>query len=113
MKMRAVIALTRRNQRALSRRLEPRGLRFRVFLLRQVARTLDAREGHRLSHGTSALAALLLTGLGVTGAGPLPGDRHGLAGHAAAGVLDRLHPPSSHRGPRAHAPARRSLGGVG
>jgi hypothetical protein len=112
MRIRAVIALTRGSERALSRRVDPRGLRFRVFLLRHVVRALDDREGRRLSHGASAVAALVLAGLGVTGANQPPAERHGLAGRAATGVLDLIHAPPSHPGAGRHTPARPSLRGA-
>jgi hypothetical protein len=91
MKLRTVVTLARANERATRRRFDPRGLRYHLFVLLRLVRDLDEREGRRTSHVASALLALLLTGLGVTGAGPGSASRPLSAGAAASGVLDRIH----------------------
>ena len=91
MKLRTVVTLARANERATRRRFDPRGLRYHLFVLLRVVRDLDEREGRRASHVASALLALLLTGLGVTGATPHAPARQTGAGASTTGVLDRIH----------------------
>lgn len=91
MKLRTVVTLARANERAIRRRFDPRGPRYHLFVLARVVRDLDEREGRRASHVASALLALLLTGLGVTGAATHAPARHAAAGAGTTGVLDRLH----------------------
>ncbi len=91
MKLRTVVTLARANERATRRRFDPRGLRYHLFVLLRVVRDLDEREGRRASHVASALLALLLTGLGVTGTAPQAPARHAAAGAGTTGVLDRIH----------------------
>ena len=93
MKIRSVVTLARGIERRLRRHLYPHGLRYRLYVLLQVVRDLDQQEGRRVSHLASAVLALILTGLGVSGGGSPPGSRATPPSSSAAGVLDTIHAP--------------------
>jgi hypothetical protein len=100
MRIRSVVALARGSERRLSRQVDPRGLGFQVYLVRQVVMRLDEHEGRHRSHTLSAWLAVGLARLGVAGAAldATPARAHDAS--VVTGVLDRTHRARRDQPPR-------------